>query len=123
MKKTVLVMFLIVLIVLVAAMSVSALRYGATRYGAVYYYGSPYYMYYPVYYPGIQYAGYYQYPLGPLSSDWIYRYGVPNPVQEVPGQLCGLVDGQTFGCSYGFLCDYSKTSFNGIGVCIPALPQ
>lgn len=119
MKRAVLAMVLIVLIVLIAAVSVSAYRWGGTRYGAVYYYGSPNYMYYPTYYP----AGsgiYYEYPAGPLSSDWVYRYGTPPKTPQIAGQLCGLVDGEQYGCSYGFLCDYGKTTVKGLGVCIPS---
>jgi len=120
MKRVMLSIFLIVLIVLVASIGASAYRYGSTRYGAVYYYDSPYYSYYPVYYPGTQYAAYYNTPPNPLSEDWVYRYGYPTPVQEIPGQLCGLVDGIKFGCASGYLCAYGKTSVPGVGVCIPS---
>ena len=146
-KKTVIA--IIVVVLLVAILTGASHRWGYTRYGAVYYYGSPY-SYYPLYqYPYSPYS-YYNYPsyaypyyYGPLSSQYMYRYGAPTSYYQAPstsypyyqapsyqaptptvglprgteGQLCGMSDGQQYGCEYGLVCDYTKTQKAGIGVC------
>lgn len=129
MKKTVL--FAIIGIFLVCAVAVFAhSQWGYTQYGAVYIQGDPFFYYLPVehayYYPYSGYYGSYSYVpeyQSPLSSEYMYRYGFPASITSSEirpgtlGQLCGLVNGQQFGCVYGLLCDYSKTETPQVGVC------
>jgi len=93
--------------------SYGAYNYGATAYPS--YYGStPYYRAYP----------YYE---SPLSSKYMYRYGLPSvgPQLESPsyvtargkiGQLCGKVGDIEYGCDPGLNCDYRQGE-RGVGVC------
>ena len=104
-------------------------RWGYGTYGPVYYYGQPFYQYLPIqYYPGSMYYPNFNYPDyaypmdNTLSSRNMYRYGAPAvsypySVSTEGGRLCGLVDGQQFGCEFGMVCDYTKTNQKGIGVC------
>jgi len=136
-KKTIIAIMAVVLLATIAA---TAYNYGMTRYGT-FYYDSPYYSYYQYYKPyqyyyqtGPSYAYPYYATPGPLSSDYMYRYGyyqspytqvrpeVAYPAsvytaRGVEGQLCGQVNGGQFGCSYGLVCDYTKAEQQGIGVC------
>ena len=128
MKKTVIAIVAIVL--LVAVLVGASHRWGYTRYGAVYYH-TPQYMYYPAYHvPYYEYRyPYYSYT-SPLSSEFLYRYGPPSTayptLPELPrgseGQLCGAVGGKTYGCEFGFVCDYTKSGVAGVGVCSRQTP-
>lgn len=142
-KKTVLAIVGVVL--LVAVFAHAANQWGYTRYGALYYSDSPYYSYYPVYhdypiesmyppygsygswYPYL-YDGWYpaspemNYPFSPTSSE---RYYQPDTA-EYPGMyiprseefgLCGALNGRQYGCTWGLVCDYTKTGQVGVGVC------
>ncbi|VVB81950.1 Uncharacterised protein [uncultured archaeon] len=132
-RRTVIAIIGIVVIVLVVAVIVNAYSVGYTRYGPVYYYGSPYYMYYPVYYgpqPGVNYP--YNYYYSPsyaypyyYPTDYKNNYGLPSVNYPYPagvirgsvGQTCGMMDNQQVGCDYGLVCDYSKTTQKGMGIC------
>ena len=136
-----------VLVLLVGVLTASAQYYGASQYGAYYqypgYYGrhyvQPYTYNYPLYTsaPSVPYyeAPYYIYPYNraPLSSRYIYRYGVPTSItapetlyptaittspRGTMHQLCGRADNREYGCESGLVCDYSQTTQQGLGVCM-----
>lgn len=137
MKKTIIA---IALVAVLATVLATAYRYGYSPYGVVYY-DSPYYSYYQYYepyqhyyrpayaYPSYASNWYYPQYQSPLSSSYMYRYGYysapevsyPTAVTESPrggvGQLCGVSEGQAFGCVSGLVCDYSKVAQSGIGLC------
>ena len=131
-KKTIIAVVAVVLLVAVFAGA-------ASRWFYQYYpYGYSYYMYYPVpYYPAYNNA---------LSNEYPYAYNYPyaNPTTTYPyyssaaasysmpttsypasptlplgkmNQLCGLIGTAQYGCSYGLVCDYTKTSTTGVGLC------
>ncbi len=114
--------------------------YSPPYYDAPAYYGyEPYYAPYetPYYapYETPYYNRVYYNPLGnyrnsylsPLSSDYMYRYGLPQTeyaamVYTLPGygssgELCGMIRGQQEGCVSGLVCDYRMTNISGVGVC------
>ena len=111
----------------------SPYSYSYTPYYSYPYYASSYY--YPSYI-----SPYYNYPYyGPLSSEYMYRYGGPttsypySPTTNYPasttergvqGQPCGIIYSQQYGCEYGMVCDYSKSGISGVGVCTTqSLPE
>jgi len=140
-KKTIIAIAAIVL--LAAVFTQAANRWGYTRYGAVYYTDSPYYTYYPVYhnYPvestsppyGFDqnyrylYDGWYpgnpavSYPYNPSPGNYFTYTGAAYPVVTVPRSpengLCGVLQGKQYGCTFGLVCDYTKTGQVGVGVC------
>ncbi|MBW2969953.1 hypothetical protein KY309_00360 [Candidatus Woesearchaeota archaeon] len=132
----------IIAVVLLVSVFVGARQWGYTRYGALYYYGDPFFMYYPVPYyptPGVYYSNYpeyaspyypmYSYPYpgyaypyyGPLTQEYAYRFGAPavisTPTRSREGQVCGISGTTQMGCEYGLVCDYTKGTQAGLGVC------
>lgn len=149
-KKTIWAIGIVVLLAGVLTAS-AQYYYGMTRYGAYYqypgYYGRSYVQPYTYNYPLYTYVPstpyyempYYIYPYeqAPLSSRYIYRYGAPlsiiGPETSYPaaittsprgtlGQLCGRSDNQEYGCEPGLVCDYSQTTYQGLGVCMAQGP-
>src|SRR5574342_138850 len=149
-KKTV---FAIVgVVLLVAVFASAASKWGYTKYGAIYYSGYPSYQYYPLYhdYPiesmyspygfGVYYPYLYDawyspypnpqlnYPIGPTSQEKRFEYTAPplntlRTPRSAIGQLCGMINGMSFGCQPGLDCDYTKTQATGVGVCAVIPPQ
>ena len=83
--------------------------------------------------PSYSYPSYATYT--PYSSYPMYRYGYPStyyrPVTQLPtiayptaveprggeGNVCGIVYGGQYGCTYGLVCDYSQVPQAQVGVC------